>query len=132
MIRLQRVYDELEPDGPRFLVQRLWPRGIKKESLKLDRWVKEVAPSDALRRWFSHDPDRWQEFRRRYFEELDDNPDVWEPLLEAAAQGNITLLFSARDTEHNNAVALKEFLEARLKRGRGRANARPGAEGVLY
>jgi uncharacterized protein YeaO (DUF488 family) len=112
MIRARRVYDPPEPgDGTRFLVERLWPRGMKKEELPMDDWLKEVAPSADLRRWFSHDPAKWDEFRRRYFAELQGKSHVLQPLREAARRGNVTLLFSARDTEHNNAVALKQYLE---------------------
>jgi uncharacterized protein YeaO (DUF488 family) len=115
MIKLQRTYDEPRPDGgPRFLVDRLWPRGIKKEALALDGWPKDVAPSDDLRRWFGHDPDKWNEFRRRYFAELDSKPAAWQPILDAARQGDVTLLYSAKDTAHNNAVALKAYLEERV------------------
>jgi uncharacterized protein YeaO (DUF488 family) len=118
MIRLKRVYEPPElSDGRRFLVERLWPRGFKKDALQLDGWLRDVAPSDGLRRWFGHDPARWAEFKARYFAELDARPEAWRPLLEAARAGNITLLFSSRDAEHNNAVALKEFLEARLRGG---------------
>ncbi len=116
MIRLKRVYEPAEPsDGRRFLVERLWPRGFKKDALKLDGWLKDVAPSDGLRRWFGHDPAKWVEFKARYFAELEARPGAWRPLLEAARAGDVTLLFSARDAGHNNAVALKEFLEARLE-----------------
>lgn len=115
-IRLKRVYEPAEPsDGERFLVDRLWPRGLKKEALQLAGWLREVAPSDALRRWFGHDPQRWQEFQRRYFAELDAKPDAWAPLVEAARKGRLTLLYSARDAEHNNAVALRAYLEAKLR-----------------
>jgi uncharacterized protein YeaO (DUF488 family) len=111
MIRIKRVYDPSEhADGTRFLVERLWPRGMKKEALQLDGWLKEVAPSDALRRWFGHDPAKWEEFQRRYFAELEDKPAAWQPILGPARQGDVTLLYSARDTEHNNAVALKAYL----------------------
>jgi uncharacterized protein YeaO (DUF488 family) len=111
-IQTRRVYDAVEAgDGFRVLVERLWPRGLRKEALRLDRWLKEVAPSDELRRWFAHDPARWDEFRRRYFAELDAKPEAWQPLLEAARGGPVTLLYSARDTEHNNARALQEYLE---------------------
>ncbi len=113
-VRVKRVYDPPAPeDGRRFLVDRLWPRGVKKEALRLDAWLKELAPSDALRRWFGHDPARWEEFQRRYFAELEAKPEAWRPLLEAAREGTVTLLFSARDDEHNNAVALKAFLEGK-------------------
>jgi uncharacterized protein YeaO (DUF488 family) len=112
MIKVKRAYDSPQPgDGTRFLVDRLWPRGIKKEDLKIDGWLKEAAPSDDLRKWFGHDPDRWEEFRQRYFLELDDKPTSLEPIRKAARQGDVTLVYSARDTEHNQAVALKEYLE---------------------
>jgi len=112
MIQVKRVYDPPDAkDGARFLVERLWPRGIKKEALQMQDWLKDVAPSGELRRWFSHDPAKWREFLRRYFEELDGNREAWQPLLQAARRRNVTLLYSARDTEHNNAVALKEYLE---------------------
>jgi len=117
MILTERVYDaKSKSDGKRFLVDRLWPRGVKKESLKMDGWVKEVAPSNALRQWFNHDPDRWKEFQRRYRAELSDKPENWQPLLKAAKGGDITLLFSAHDVEHNNAVVLKALLEERLRK----------------
>jgi len=91
-------------------VDRLWPRGVRKEALRLTGWVQEVAPSQTLRKWFGHDPGRWVEFRKRYFAELTAKRDAWMPILEAATKGNVTLLFSAHDSEHNNAVVLKEFL----------------------
>lgn len=123
MICLKRVYDPAElEDGRRFLVERLWPRGMKKDRLLMDAWVRDVAPSDALRRWFAHDPKKWEEFQRRYFAELDRKPEAWQPLLEAARQGTITLLYSARDSKHNNAVVLRAYLEKKLSvtRSRGR------------
>jgi uncharacterized protein YeaO (DUF488 family) len=114
MIRIRRVYEEPEPaDGTRFLVERLWPRGMRKEALRLDGWLKDVAPSGELRRWFGHDPAKWEEFRRRYFAELDREPEAWRPILEAARQGNVTLLYSTRDAENNNARALLGYLEGR-------------------
>ncbi len=117
MIRLRRVYEAPAPgEGRRFLVERLWPRGVKKEALALDGWLKDVAPSQALRRWFAHEPARWAEFQRRYRAELDANPEAWQPLLDAARRGTITLLYSARDTEHNNALALKAYLEEKMGR----------------
>lgn len=115
MIELKRVYDPASStDGPRFLIERLWPRGVKKTSLRMDRWLKEVGPSHELRRWFSHDPRKWDEFRRRYFSELRQNAKAYAPILKAAKEGNVTLLFSSHDTEHNNAVALREFLKQRM------------------
>jgi len=111
MITIKRVYESPGADeGTRFLVERLWPRGMKKESLQIDAWLKDVAPSNALRRWFGHDPAKWVEFRDRYFAELDGEPEAVQPIVEASRQGNVTLLYSAHDTEHNNAAALKEYL----------------------
>ena len=112
MLKTKRVYESAEAsDGARFLVDRLWPRGIKKEKLNMEAWLKDVAPSPELRKWFAHDPARWQEFQQRYRDELEANPDAWKPILEAAKHGDVTLLYSARDTEYNSAVLLKEFLE---------------------
>ena len=112
IVRVRRVYESIQrSDGSRFLVERFWPRGVKKEKLKLDAWLKDVAPSDSLRRWFGHDPVKWDTFQRRYRAELDANPGAWAILLEGTRQGNVTLLYSARDTEHNNAVVLKTYLE---------------------
>ena len=115
MFALKRVYEELQAaDGARFLVERLWPRGIKKEDLPMQAWLKDAAPSTELRRWFGHDPAKWEEFKRRYQAELDANPDAWQPLLEASKKGKVTLLYAARDTEHNNALVLKLYLEKHL------------------
>lgn len=112
MIHIKRVYDPPEDsDGPRILAERLWPRGMKKKQLQLDDWAKDAAPSTELRKWFNHDPDRWNEFQRRYRKELDAHPEAWEPILNRAAEGDVTLLFSSRDTEHNNVVALKHYLD---------------------
>jgi uncharacterized protein YeaO (DUF488 family) len=120
MIRIKRVYEAVEKaDGKRFLVERLWPRGMKKAALHMTGWMKEAAPSDALRRWHSHDPAKWEEFQRRYRTELDAKPEAWEPLLKAAGTDDVTLLFSAHDVEHSNAVALKAYLDEQVKRGRG-------------
>jgi uncharacterized protein YeaO (DUF488 family) len=114
MIQIKRVYDPpAKDDGKRFLVERLWPRGMKKEALHMVAWCKNTAPSAELRRWFGHDPAKWKEFQRQYQAELADDRAAWQPLLDAAKQGNITLLYSAHDTEHNNAVVLKSYLEER-------------------
>jgi uncharacterized protein YeaO (DUF488 family) len=113
VISLTRVYDAPDPAAPSFLVERLWPRGIRKADLAGSAWLPEVGPSHELRKWFGHDPARWDEFRRRYFAELDDHPDAWQPLAAAADASDITLLYSSRDAEHNNAVALREYLVAR-------------------
>ncbi len=119
MIQVKRAYEKSSKDnGPRFLVERLWPRGIKKENLQIDDWLKDVAPSSELRRWFQHDPAKWNEFHQRYFRELEKHPDAWQALLTRARRGRVTLVYSAHDTEHNNAVALKEFLDQKLK-GKG-------------
>ncbi len=118
-ILTKRVHDTPGPnDGTRFLVDRLWPRGLKKDRLRLDAWLKDAAPGDALRRWFGHSPERWAAFRDRYFAELDCRPEAWKPILEAARNGTVTLLYAARDTEHNNAVALRDYLLTRIKRGK--------------
>lgn len=111
MIRIKRVYDEpAGDDGFRVLVDRLWPRGLSKEVAALDAWMKEVAPSDALRRWFGHDPARWDAFRRRYAEELDARPEAVAALVEKSRAGTLTLVYAAKDTEHNDAVALRAYL----------------------
>ncbi len=116
MIGVKRVYDPAsQTDGQRYLVDRLWPRGIKKEKLKMQAWIKEVAPSDDLRHWYGHDPDKWCEFNERYFKELDGKPEAWRPLLEAARKGKITLLFSTKELERNNATSLRAYLEKHLK-----------------
>ena len=114
MIKLKRVYELPEPaDGMRVLVERLWPRGVRRSILQMDAWLKDVAPSDALRRWINHDPAKWQVFQERYAAELDANTAAWQPLLQAAQTGTVTLLFSAHDVDHNNAVALRAYVERR-------------------
>jgi uncharacterized protein YeaO (DUF488 family) len=115
-INIKRVYDPVgSADGTRLLVERLWPRGVKKTSLPISAWLKDVAPSTELRQWFSHDPAKWAEFRRRYFAELASNPEAWQPILEAARDKTVTLIYSSHDTEHNNAIALKDFLERQMR-----------------
>ena len=119
MIKLKRAYDPVSrTDGKRFLVERLWPRGLSKEKLHIDAWLKEVGPSTALRKWFNHDPTKWDRFRTRYVRELDSRPEAWGPILAAARRRAVTLIYSSHDTEHNNAVALQEYLEARMPRRR--------------
>jgi uncharacterized protein YeaO (DUF488 family) len=116
-IQTKRVYDgAAKTDGARFLVERFWPRGVTKETLRMEAWLRDVAPSDALRKWFAHDPKKWREFQHRYAKELDGHARAWQPLLEAARNGNVTLLYSAHDIQHNNAIALKSYLEAKLKK----------------
>ncbi|HUY86184.1 MAG TPA: DUF488 domain-containing protein [Acidimicrobiales bacterium] len=110
--RIKRVYDPVsDSDGSRILVERLWPRGVKKTSLEIKDWLKDVGPSTELRKWFSHDPAKWDEFCRRYHAELQANPDAWQPIIEAARRGPVTLIYSSHDVEHNNAVALQDFLK---------------------
>ena len=117
MLKTKRVYEPAKSsDGTRFLVDRVWPRGIKKEELKMKAWLKDVAPNPELRKWFAHDPAKWKEFQKRYRAELKANSDAWQPLLEVAKKGNVTLLYSAKDTEHNSAVLLKEFLEEQMRK----------------
>lgn len=112
MFRIKRVYDPPKPgDGRRLLIDRLWPRGLTKEAARIDDWIKELAPSTELRRWFGHDPARWDEFQARYKEELQGEAELLTKLRAEAKKGTITLLFAAKDTEHNNAVVLKEILE---------------------
>lgn len=125
MLALKRAYDEAAPDdGVRFLVERLWPRGIKKTDLRIDAWLKDAAPSDSLRRWFAHDPKKWGEFQRRYFAELDTRPESYEQILSAARHGRVTLVYSTHDTQHNNAVALKDYLNVRMGHVAARTRAR--------
>jgi uncharacterized protein YeaO (DUF488 family) len=115
MIQVKRVYEPAGPDdGTCILVERLWPRGLKKASMQMHTWQKDIAPSNGLRRWFHHDPKKWDEFRRRYGGELDAHPEAWEPILEAARHGRVTLLYSTQNTQHNNALALRDYLEAKL------------------
>ena len=117
MITLKRAYEAVSrTDGTRFLVERLWPRGISKATLRLDAWLKEVGPSTELRKWFSHDPDKWDEFRRRYFRELASQPEAWQPIVSAARRGRVTLVYSSQDRQHNNAVALQQFLRKKAHR----------------
>ena len=117
MFKLKRAYEPVSrDDGWRFLVERLWPRGLAKTKLHLDAWLKDVGPTAALRKWFSHDPTKWSQFRARYFRELDSCPESWRPILSAARRRTVTLVYSSRDDDHNNAVALKEYLEAKVRR----------------
>jgi uncharacterized protein YeaO (DUF488 family) len=115
-IRIARVYD-LPPKRReyRVLIDRVWPRGVKKEALCLDAWLKDLAPSTELRKWFNHDPAKWSAFQRRYAAELDARRPLWQELLAAAGKQPLTLLYAARDQEHNNAVALRDYLLARRR-----------------
>lgn len=112
MIKLKRAYETpSEDDGSRILVERLWPRGLTKARAAVDLWLKEIAPSSELRQWFGHDPARWEQFRHRYWMELEANKEAVQLLKEKSKQGTVTLIYAARDEEHNGALALKRFLE---------------------
>jgi uncharacterized protein YeaO (DUF488 family) len=112
MIKIKRIYEGVDrSDGVRLLVDRLWPRGLSKDKAKVDVWLKDIAPSDELRNWFGHEPEKWNEFRRRYFEELKDKKELVGMIIEKARSGAVTLLYGAKDERYNNAVALKEFIE---------------------
>lgn len=112
MYQVKRVYETPESgDGTRVLVDRIWPRGLTKSEVSMDLWLKEIAPSTALRKWYGHDPDKWPEFCRRYAAELDEKPQLTTLLRVKGGDGPVTLLFSARDIQHNQAVALKDYLE---------------------
>jgi uncharacterized protein YeaO (DUF488 family) len=117
MIHLKRAYEEPAPaDGERILVERLWPRGVTKERAAVDLWLKDVAPSPELRKWFGHDPARWKQFEQRYRKELKAKQEAIDLLVSKARRGTITLVYAARDQEHNCALALKEFLDQSMKR----------------
>jgi uncharacterized protein YeaO (DUF488 family) len=112
MIKLKRAYEKpSRDDGSRILVERLWPRGLTKESAAVDLWLKEVAPSAKLRKWFGHDPAKWEEFKKRYWKELVESVEAVQLLKQKARQGTVTFVYAARDEEHNSALALKRFLE---------------------
>lgn len=119
-IRIKRVYEPAGPhDGLRVLVDRVWPRGMTKEQAQADLWLKDVAPSTALRKWFGHDRAKWKEFERRYFLELDAKSEAVAKLIDEAAKGRLTLLFSARDAEYSQAAALREYLLSQSKKKAG-------------
>jgi uncharacterized protein YeaO (DUF488 family) len=120
MIQIKRAYEPPSADdGARYLVDRLWPRGVRKDDLDVRDWLKDVAPSADLRRWFGHDPAKWDEFQERYRAELADKPDTWQPLLDAAQEGTLTLVYGAKDTEHNDAVVLKAWLDEQMRNTSG-------------
>ena len=111
MIQIKRAYEEPSAkDGVRFLIDRLWPRGVTKKELRIEAWLKDAAPSNELRKRFHSDPEKWKEFCRHYFSDLKNNTESWAPIAAAAKKGTVTLVYGARDTEHNNAVALRDFL----------------------
>ncbi len=114
MVRLKRIYDSPKPsqgDGKRVLIDGLWPRGLRKDEVVVDEWMKEIAPSRQLRKWFGHDPEKWEEFKKRYRQELAEKKEFIEELRKDARHGTVTILYSARDTEHNNALVLKDLIE---------------------
>jgi uncharacterized protein YeaO (DUF488 family) len=126
MIRVKRTYEPpTRGDGRRVLVERLWPRGMKKEALAADAWLKDVAPSTELRKWFDHRVERWDEFRRRYRDELKAHPDAWQPIVDAGRRGTVTLLYSAHDTFHNGAIVLRDYLMERNGKRRSPRRAGP-------
>jgi uncharacterized protein YeaO (DUF488 family) len=116
MLKIKRIYDPpSEGDGRRILVDRLWPRGVKKEEARIDEWLKEISPSNELRKWFGHDPAKWPEFKKRYRKELEDKKAVLDRIKEDAQKKTVTLLYAAHDEAHNNAAAMKEFLSGTSK-----------------
>lgn len=115
-LAVKRIYEPASPrDGFRVLVDRLWPRGLKKQDARVDLWVRELAPSTRLRQWYQHDPEKWPEFRRRYFAELDEHPEAVQELVSRARRGRVTLVFSSKEERLNNAVAMQEYLKRRLR-----------------
>jgi len=124
MIKIKRIYATLAPakeDGVRILVDRLWPRGLTKEKAKVDLWLKEIAPSDHLRKWYAHDPKKWNQFRERYFKELGDHKELVDLIIQKTKEGAVTLLYSSKEEKINNAIALKEYI-AKQKKGGEMAN----------
>jgi uncharacterized protein YeaO (DUF488 family) len=111
MIKVKRIYDVPGDDGFRVLVDRLWPRGMRKEAARIDLWLKEIAPSDGLRTWFGHDPGKWEEFKKRYCLELETKSDLVRLIREKSREGEVTLLCAAKEERFNNAAFLKEYLE---------------------
>jgi uncharacterized protein YeaO (DUF488 family) len=115
-IFLKRVYQKAAPqDGKRILVERLWPRGLKKADARIDEWVKDLAPSTELRKWYSHDPDKWTQFKQKYWKELENKNEPLLKLAKEASKGNITFVFGSKEEKLNNAAALKEYIETKLK-----------------
>ena len=116
MISIERIYNPVKGDGLRILVDRLWPRGLTKDEAKIDLWLKEIGPSNELRKWYGHDPARWMEFKKKFFQELDQKKELVEQILIRAKEEDLILLYGAKDEEHNNAVALKEYIETISRR----------------
>lgn len=118
MTEIKRIYDEPDKkDGFRVLMDRLWPRGLRKDQVKVDLWMKKIAPSNELRKWFGHDPEKWAEFKRRYFGELKNRKELVDLIRDKSKKGKVVLLYGAKEERFNNAVALKEYVE---RRGKGR------------
>lgn len=116
MIEIKRIYDEPDKkDGFRVLMDRLWPRGLRKDQVKVDLWMKEIAPSNELRKWFGHEPEKWAEFKRRYFGELKNKKELVDLIRDKSKKGKVVLLYGAKEERFNNAVALKEYVERRGK-----------------
>lgn len=124
-VRIKRIYEAPGEDGERVLVDRLWPRGVAKDAARIDQWLKDLAPSDALRVWFGHDPSRWGEFRRRYRRELAAHRGQIQALRRLARQRPLTLLYSARDPRHNQAVVLRAVILGRASPGRNATDSQP-------
>ena len=117
MIKIKRIYvPAAEDDGFRILVDRLWPRGLTKEKAKVDLWLKEIAPSDQLRKWYAHDPKKWAEFKKKYSNELGQKRDPIDQIIKKTKEGDLTLLFSSKEEKLNNAVALREYIETKGRR----------------
>jgi uncharacterized protein YeaO (DUF488 family) len=113
MVKIKRIYESASPDdGKRIYIDRLWPRGMKKKEVKIDEWLKDISPSDSLRKWFGHDPSKYTEFKRRYTKEIEKHSEILERIKMEAKKETVTLLFSAKDVEHNNATVLKEILSS--------------------
>ena len=126
MIKLKRVYEAPSSgDGKRILIDRLWPRGVKKDDARIDAWMKDVAPSDGLRKWFGHDPEKWGEFKARFFTELNNKKDLVDQLAGMARKGRVTLVYGSKEERFNNAAALKEYLGTRTKRAVSKKTASP-------
>ena len=115
MVNIKRIYEPpSKDDGKRILIDRLWPRGLKKEDARIDEWVKELAPSTELRKWFNHEPDKWGEFKKRFFSELRGKEELVDGIIGAARKGRVTLLFGSKEERFNNAVALREYIDSRM------------------
>ncbi len=116
MMKIKRVYDApSRGDGKRILIDRLWPRGLKKDEARVEEWMKEIAPSTELRQWFGHDPDKWGEFKKQFFKELRGRQDLTDSIINAAREGTVTLLYGSKEERYNNAVALKEYIDSMMK-----------------